>query len=148
MSRRGFACIALDHPKAPQNIGGVMRIAGNFEADLIVLGNPRCPVRHAADPQKNYRHIPVLRVDDVFDALPFDCVPVAIDLLPNARPLRTYTHPERAFYIFGAEDATLGERITHRCRDVVFVETARCMNLAVTAAVVLYDRAVKMWRTA
>lgn len=66
-----------------------------------------------------------------------------IDLLPGAISLVDYVHPERAFYIFGQEDGTLGERIVKRCRDVVYVPTNRCMNLAACVNVVLYDRMAK-----
>ena len=140
---RGFSVIALDNPKHAVNIGGVLRAAGNYDAALVVLGHPRCAVREASDTMKISRHKPVLRVEDVFDVLPFDCVPVAVDLIEGAIPLPIYQHPERAFYIFGAEDATLGQRITSRCRDIIFVPTNRCMNLAATVNVVLYDRLAK-----
>jgi tRNA(Leu) C34 or U34 (ribose-2'-O)-methylase TrmL len=142
---RGFAVIALVNPKTPANIGGVMRASGCYSAALVVLGGPR--PQHlsgiATDTQKAWRHIPHVLVPDVFDAIPYNCIPVAVDLLPNARPLQKYQHPERAFYIFGAEDATLGKSITDRCRDRVFVPTAYCMNLAATVNVVLYDRLAK-----
>lgn len=46
--------------------------------------------------------------------------------------------------IFGPEDGTLGERVLSWCRDVVYVPTDRCMNLAATVNVILYDRAAKM----
>lgn len=140
---RGFSVIALDQPKHQINVGGVLRAAGNYGASMVVLGRPRCAVHHPADTMKVARHKPVLRVDDVFDALPFDCVPVGVDLIDGATPLPEYKHPERAFYIFGAEDATLGARVLGRCRDVVFVPTYRCMNLAATVNVILYDRMAK-----
>ena len=99
--------------------------------------------RAPTDPQDAYRHIPLVQCADLHEAIPFDCVPVAVDLLEDARPLHKYTHPERAFYIFGAEDATLGRRITDRCRDKIMIPTAYCMNLAATTNVVLYDRMAK-----
>ncbi len=52
-------------------------------------------------------------------------------------------HPVRAFYIFGGEDATLGGRVLSWCRDVIYIPTAYCMNLAATVNVVLYDRMTK-----
>lgn len=142
---RGYAAIALDNPKDAHNVGGVLRAAGVYRAGLVVVSGNRVNrnVRHAANTLKAYRHIPTLAVDDVFDAVPFDCVPVAVDLIDGAIPLPEYKHPERAFYIFGAEDATLGARITDRCRDVVVIPTAFCMNLAATVNVVLYDRLAK-----
>ena len=142
---RGYACVALDNPKNAVNVGGSMRAANVYGAQMIVLGGERSKVlvRHPADTMKTYRHIPLLRVDDVFDAIPFDCVPVGVDLVEGAQPLPQYKHPERAFYVFGAEDATLGKRILDRCRDIVVVPTRHCMNLAATVNVVLYDRMAK-----
>lgn len=95
---------------------------------------------------KAYRHIPLLRLADLLDAIPYDCVPVAVDLVDCAKPLPEYVHPERAYYIFGPEDGTLGKRILERCRDVVYVPTEGCMNLAACVNVVLYDRMAKRTR--
>ena len=92
---------------------------------------------------KHARHIPVLQVSDLHDVIPWNCVPVAVDLVPEATPLPEYEHPERAFYVFGAEDQTLGARVLGWCRDVVYVPTAGCMNLSCAVNVVLYDRMVK-----
>lgn len=141
---RGFSCIGLDGPKFPVNVGGVIRAAGVYGAAMVALGSPRLKgADWSGDTMKARRHMPVLKVDDVFDAIPHDCVPVAVDLVDGATPLPEYQHPERAFYIFGAEDRTLGHRITSRCRDTIYIPTAGCMNLAATVNVVLYDRLVK-----
>lgn len=142
---RGFACIALDNPKCAANIGGAMRAAHVYGAQLIVIGGPRYQrfKKYATDVTKAYRHIPTLEPLDVFEGLPHDCVPIAVDLLEGAKPLTTYKHPERAFYIFGAEDQTLGARIIERCRDKIVIPTQYCMNLAATVNVVLYDRMAK-----
>lgn len=139
---RGFSCVALDNPKTPANVGSVMRAAHVYGAGLVVVSGQRFK-RSGTDTTKAWRHIPVIEAEDVFDAIPFDCVPVAVDLIEGACPLPRYVHPERAFYIFGAEDATLGKRIVDRCRDKIMVPTKYCMNLAATANVILYDRMMK-----
>jgi tRNA C32,U32 (ribose-2'-O)-methylase TrmJ len=92
---------------------------------------------------KFYRHLPLLQVADLHEVIPFDCVPVAVELVDRATPLTEYKHPERAFYVFGAEDATLGERVLSWCRDVVYIPTNGCLNLAACVNVVLYDRQSK-----
>ena len=142
MGERGYACIALDNPKSDPNVGGALRAAQVYGASLFVIGRGRFQ-RQPTDAMHGYRHLPVLRVDDVFNAIPFDCVPIAIELIEGAQPLPMFSHPERAFYVFGAEDATLGVRILGRCKATVYVPTARCMNLAACVNVVLYDRATK-----
>lgn len=139
---RGFACIALDNPKCAANVGGVLRASHVYSADLIVIAGKRFQ-RTGNDTTKAWRHVPLIEAKDVFDVTPYSCVPVAVDLVDGAVPLPNYKHPERAFYIFGAEDATLGARILDRCRDRVMVPTRHCMNLAATVNVVLYDRLAK-----
>jgi len=148
---RGYSAIGLVNPKTGSNVGSTLRAAGCYDASLVVISGTRPDYymgRLATDTQKAYRRIPTLRVPDVFDAIPYDCIPIAVDLLPNARNLVEFTHPERAFYIFGPEDGTLGKAITDRCKFAVQVPTTYCMNLAATVNVVLYDRLAKQLRKA
>lgn len=141
---RGFACVGLIKPKDPANIGGAMRAVSCYGASLFAVQQPRARINAiASNTTKTHRHIPVLVVDDVFDIIPHGCVPIAVDIIEGAYSLPSYVHPDRAFYIFGAEDATLGAKTTNRCRDVVSVPTHFCMNLAATVNVILYDRLVK-----
>lgn len=140
--RRGFCCIGLDNPKTNINVGSVLRAAGVFSADMVAISGHRYG-RAPTDTMKFYRHLPLLQVDDLHEVIPFDCVPVAVELVERATPLTEYKHPERAFYVFGAEDATLGERVLSWCRDVVYIPTNGCLNLAACVNVVLYDRQSK-----
>ena len=145
--RRGFAAVGLHMPKTPDNVGSVLRAAHCYGAALVAQTGKRYHSSRT-DTMKAYRHLPLLNVDDLFSVVPADCTPVAVDILYGARSLVNYTHPERAFYIFGPEDGTLGVEIVNRCRDKVFVPTAFCMNLAAAVNVVLYDRAAKELRLA
>ena len=136
---RGFAAIGLHQPKIDSNIGGTLRAAHCYGAGLVAISGQR--YKHSiTDTTKAYRSIPVLNVEKhIFSACPYDCVPVAIEFLPDATSLVEFSHPERAFYIFGAEDHTLGAEVLDRCKHVVYVPTNYCMNLAATVNVVLYD---------
>lgn len=142
---RGYAAIGLINPKTPANIGGVSRAMGCYEASMLAISGSRFK-RFPADTQKAWRHTPIIQCESLLDVIPFDCVPVAVDLIEGARPLHSYAHPERAFYIFGPEDSTIGKDIHKRCRDVIYVPTNGCMNLAATVNVVLYDRQAKQLR--
>lgn len=139
----GYSVVALHHPKNIINVGSVMRLAYNYGVALVITSGLR--YRHAStDTPKGARHVPLLaNLDDVFDAMPYGAIPVAVDIVPGAVPLTGYEHPRRAFYVFGPEDGTLGPAVLSRCRDVVYVPTTRCMNLAVTVGVVFYDRMAK-----
>lgn len=139
---RGYAAIGLHQPKTPVNVGAALRAAGCYGAAMVATSGRRY-VRAPTDTMNIYRHLPLIQCDDLHGVIPYDCVPVAVDLIPGAVSLKDYTHPERAFYVFGPEDGTLGRKILSWCRDVIYVPTNGCMNLAATVNVVLYDRAAK-----
>ena len=139
---KGYACVGLDNPLYPSNIGSALRAVGVFNAAFLAISGKRYR-KHSFDTRKQYRHTPFFQVENLKDIIPYDCVPVAVDLIDGAIPLQEYKHPDRAFYIFGAENATLGERITSFCRDCIYIPTNGCMNLAATVNIVLYDRLSK-----
>lgn len=141
---RGYAAIGLLQPKTNSNVGGVLRAAGCYDASLVVVEGNRYQ-RAGTDTCQQFRHMPLMH-GRLRDMIPFDCVPVAVDLCDGAHSLHSYSHPERAFYVFGPEDGTLGKETLSWCRDVVYVPTMRCMNLAATVNVVLYDRSMKRGR--
>lgn len=142
MRKRGYACIGLDKPKFASNIGEVLRASGCYGADMVVVSGFR--YQHSRlDTQKAWKHIPFLEVDNLKNALPKGAVPVAVDLVNDAKSLVDFIHPESAFYIFGGEDKTLSEDVLSWCKHKVFVPTNHCMNLAATVNVVLYDRLSK-----
>lgn len=148
---RGFAAVGLFSPKNSLNVGSALRAAGCYDAAMVAVSGAR-PLKYLGriptDTHKAYRHLPLIRCDDLREVIPCDCVPVAVELVEGARSLVDYKHPERAFYVFGPEDGTLGKQVTDWCRDVVYVPMAehRCMNLAATVNVVLYDRFAKSAR--
>jgi tRNA(Leu) C34 or U34 (ribose-2'-O)-methylase TrmL len=94
-----------------------------------------------------WRHIPVIHCD-LMDAIPQECDVVVVELCDRAKPLNTFHHPERAFYIFGPEDGSVPKEIIERAKHVVQVPTKHCMNLAATVNVVLYDRMAKQMKEA
>ena len=139
---RGYAAIGIQEVQKDGNFGGVLRAAHCYDARLIVIGGRF--IREVTNTTKAERHIPVIQgQDDLFSAIPFDCVPIAVDLLPDAKSIVEFKHPESDFYIFGAEGNTLGKKITDRCKHKIYVPTNYCMNLAATVNVVLYDRLQK-----
>lgn len=139
---RGYSAIGLFNVKRDTNIGGAMRAAHCFGASLIVLTGHRYQYTYT-NTTKAENSIPLIEVDDLFDAIPYGCVPVAVEISDESRSLVEYTHPLRAFYIFGPEDGSVPSRIMQKCRDVVSIPTRYCLNLAAAVNVVLYDRIAK-----
>lgn len=140
---RGFAAIGLYYPRDPANVGSVLRAAGVFGAASVAIEGRRYQ-RRGTDTMAAYRHLPLLH-GELRSLIPFDCVPVAIEVIAGARELPRYAHPERAFYVFGPEDSSLGKDVLSWCRDVVTIP-AGCLNLAAAVNVVLYDRVAKTKR--
>ncbi len=139
---RGYAGIALMNPKTTANVGGAMRAAQCLGASFVATIGDRYK-RQVTDTMKAWRHLPVMRAQSLKSAVPLDCVPVAVEIANEAFDLTTYVHPERALYVFGPEDGSLGRSVISLCRDVVKIPSRRCLNLAATVNVVLYDRLAK-----
>jgi tRNA(Leu) C34 or U34 (ribose-2'-O)-methylase TrmL len=139
---RGFAAIGLHMPKTSENVGHVLRAAGCFGVAMVSASGMRYKRAHT-DTQAAHRHLPLLTCDDLRSVVPHGSVAVAVELIDGAISLPNYAHPTSAFYVFGPEDGTLGSDVLHWCRDVVYVPTRHCMNLAATVNVVLYDRLAK-----
>ena len=135
--------IGLFNPKHPINVGSCLRAAKCFNVQFVVSTGRRYK-RVASDTPNTPQHIPFFSsVENLKDYIPFNHVPVAVDLISTAKSIVDYQHPPQAFYIFGPEDGTLGNSITSWCRDIIYVPTVHCMNLAATVHVVLYDRMYK-----
>ncbi len=146
---RGFACVALDRPADPVNVGHVLRAALCFQARMIILGQPSKDIdvrRLPTDPTRAYRHVPVIEVDDLIAATPRDAALIAVEIVPDAIALPDFAHPERACYVFGPESGAVSDRILERSDCRLRVPTAVSLNLGMTVGVVLYDRCADRWR--
>lgn len=145
---RGYASIGLVRPKNRGNVGSVLRAAFCYNAAMVAIQGDRTKITESTDTQHAWKHIPVLRGNDLRDFIPYDAIPVAVDLVDDAVSLPAFQHPQRAFYVFGPEDGTLGPSILSWCQHRVMVPTRNCMNLAAAVNVVLYDRLAKAERCA
>ena len=136
---RGFCGIGLHRAKTPSNVGMVLRASKCFGAEFVAVSGMRYS-KSRTDPQKSFKSMPLFEVENLQSIIPFGATPVAVDLLPDARPIKNYVHPERAFYIFGPEDGTLMPDVTGYCRDKIYIPTEFCLNLAMAVNIVLFDR--------
>ena len=143
-----FVAVGLHRPSRPENIGGVLRAADVYGVELLVLGGGALPpdaLGHPTDTTEAWRRIPVVCADEVLDALPEECVSVAVERVAEATPLPEFEHPESAAYVFGPENGSLDESILECCTHVVCIPGHECSNLAAAVNVVLYDRIAKRW---
>ncbi len=140
---RGYYGIALYEPKFEENLGTVIRSCMNFRADFIcTIGNRYS--KQASDTTDATKHIPLFHFKDTQDFIehiPKDCELVSIEV-DGKEQLESMNHPQRAIYILGGEDRTLPEEIQGLGRSAR-LDTNYCLNMAVTASVVMYDRHLK-----
>ncbi len=149
LSERGYGCIALEKPNDAVNVGHTLRAALCFGARMVILGDAPDDLnvkRLKTDPGRAYKHVPVIQVKDIFEALPEDCTPVAVEMTDDAVDLTTFVHPERACYIFGPENGSISEEVLKRCAIQVKIPTVMSLNLGMTVNIVMYDRVAKASR--
>ena len=145
---RGFACIALDRPTDPVNVGHALRAAFCFDARLVIIGGNtsgiRLPKLHT-DPMRSFRHVPVIRSKKLLEAIPEGSEIVGVELTDDASTLMDFAHPERACYVFGPENGSISDEILQRCTHKIMIPTMASLNLGMTVNIVMYDRLAKAW---
>jgi len=151
--------VVLIDPKFPHNVGNALRACAVFGAKNLVwtgervahpdrwTGSARLP---REERMKAYRNVELGLGDDdperaVSTLAGRGYTPVAVEVRDEAEPLDTFVHPERAVYVFGPEDGTLGRPTLSVCHRFVRIPTVvrTPLNLAAAVNIVLYDRHVK-----
>lgn len=141
--------IGLINPKSPENVGSVMRAAGNFGVDSVFytgLRYPRAIERKSCTvdmSRKISQKIPLSEINCPINDVPPNMQVVCVEFAENAIALPEYQHPNNAFYVFGPEDGSISQDVIDKADAVIYVPTLGCMNLAATVNVVLYDRSTK-----
>jgi len=142
-NHRGYFAIGIYHPKSGVNIGTLWRSAYIYGASfMFTIGRRYKP--QASDTQKSWRHVPLFHYNGISDfscSLPKDSRLVIIEINNGSRSLSSYTHPQRAIYILGAEDYGIPvDKFAQK--DIVEIPSSKdiCLNVSVAGSIVMYDR--------
>jgi rRNA methylases len=144
--QRGYFAIGIFNPKKSVNVGTLWRTANILGAAYIFTIGARYS-KQCSDTMKTHRHIPLVYYDDFEDCyrhLPYDAQLVAVELTEEARDLYSFTHPERAVYLLGAEDHGLPQDIVERCHHVIKLRGEFSLNVSVAGSICLYHRVETM----
>ncbi len=140
---RGWFGIGMEGVSKAGNAGAVVRTAHAFGAAfLFTVGeSPGLAATRIADTSDATRHLPFYRWPGP-DAmgLPARTRLVGVEVVEGAIELPSFRHPLQAAYVFGPERASLSPAMLARCDFVVRIPTRFAVNLAVAAAIVMYDR--------
>lgn len=142
---KGFFAIGIENSKTPSNVGTLMRSAVCFGASFVFVIGTRYP-RQCSDTVKSWRQLPLFEyesIEDFNDHRPLDVPLIGVELAEDAKPLETFTHPDRAIYLLGPEDGNLSLKAQGYCQDLVRFSSRFCLNVASAGSVVLYDRTAK-----
>ena len=146
--RVGYYGIGVYHPKHGVNTGTIWRSAASLGAAYTFNIGSRFR-RECTDTTNAWCKLPHFEHDSVdlfWDAIPYSCVPVAVEISDHAEPLETFVHPARAVYVLGAEDHGIPRSTLDRFPHVVSLPGDYCLNVATAASIVMYDRAAKAGR--
>ncbi len=139
---RGYFSIGSIHSKTEHNIGTLMRSAYNFgAAQIFTIGRRYKPQN--SDTTQSWRHIPLynyLNFDEFYNHIPYNCQLIAVELDTDAKPIKYFSHPERAIYLLGPEDGSIPRKILERCHCIIQLPGKFCMNVAAAGSCVMFDR--------
>jgi tRNA G18 (ribose-2'-O)-methylase SpoU len=148
---RGYFGVGVEGISKPMNLGALLRTAHAFGASFsfTIAGAVDAHEMGHADTSDALSSMPFHRfaaLDDL--ALPMGCRLVGVELLDEATDLPSFTHPQRAAYVLGAERSSLSPALVEHCDFIVRIPTKFCINLAVAGALVMYDRMLSLGRFA
>jgi tRNA G18 (ribose-2'-O)-methylase SpoU len=140
--RHDFA-VAIENWRHDLNIGTVVRTANAFMArEVIIVGNRRWNRRGAmvTDRYQHVRHVASVAelVDYVSEA---GYAIIAVDNLPGAVPLETFTLPRRALLLFGQEGTgltTAAREIATAVCSIAQYGSTRSINAGVAAGIAMH----------
>jgi tRNA G18 (ribose-2'-O)-methylase SpoU len=139
---RGYFAIGAERSSKALNLGNIMRSAHGFGAAFtFTLGATYQAMEARADTSKGRWHLPHYNWATLPELrLPQGCELVGVELTPDAVDLTTFRHPLRAAYILGPEQGSLSPEVLALCKHVIKIPTRFCINVAMAAAIVMYDR--------
>lgn len=158
------AAVLLVTPKTPYNVGSVIRACAIFGVPTLRWTGRRITQAEGArmagqlytrrksrlpreERMKDYTGVDWRETsgDVIGSFVAQGFTPVAVEVLEQAESLHEFEHPDRALYVFGPEDGTLGRSTLSVCHRFVRIPAANRtpLNLAAATNLVLYDRFVK-----
>ena len=148
---RGYFGIGVEGISKAMNAGSLFRTAHAFGASFLFTVAAPYSRREGgrADTSDAPGHVPLYHFPGVSSlTLPEGCRLVGVELLDDAVDLPSFHHPLNAAYVLGPERGSLSPALVERCAFTVRIPTRFCVNLAVAAAIVMYDRVTSLGRFA
>lgn len=143
--RHGFE-VAVENWTHDFNLGSMVRTANAFAANRVYIVGPHKWNRKGSLMTELYQHVEHrASIDELIkdwrDNNPNSRV-IALDIIPGAVPIETYTFPEHCLMLFGAEGPGLSQKALELADDVVYISqfgSVRSINAGAAAAVAMHS---------
>jgi tRNA G18 (ribose-2'-O)-methylase SpoU len=146
---RGYFGVGVERISKPMNMGSIFRTAHAFGASFVFTVAAQYPQDRGrlADTSDAPGSLPFYGFPDLGSLLlPKGCSLVGIELTEDAVELPSFRHPRQAAYVLGPERGSLSAALTERCDFVVKIPMKFCVNVAIAAALIMYDRMTSLGR--
>jgi len=133
--------IAIENVKHDFNIGSIIRSANAFNVRAVHIIGRRHYNRRGAMVTDAYMNIYYHESVEDFRTSMKDKTIVAVDIVPQAKPLHEVQLPANAVLVFGAEGPGLTDDLRAAAETTVMVEqlgSTRSVNVGVAAGIVMY----------
>ena len=136
--------IAVENLKIKHNLGTLMRSAVNFGAAAVFTIGRRYR-RVGSDTMNAGGQIPIINFLNWTDYREhaLNWMHIGVEIKSRSTNIIRFVHPDQVVYLLGPEDGSLSKEAQSICKYIVEIPTDRCLNLAVAASVVMYDRHLK-----
>jgi tRNA(Leu) C34 or U34 (ribose-2'-O)-methylase TrmL len=148
---RGYFGIGIEGASKPLNVGTLFRSAHAFGASFAftVDADFEDETSNATDTSKASEQMPYYHFPDLDNMmLPTGCSLIGVELTPDAIELPSFKHPSRAAYVFGPERGDLSPETQKHCDFILKIPMKFCINVAIAANIVMYDRLITLGRFA
>lgn len=148
---RGYFGIGVEHVSKAMNVGSLFRTGHAFGASFLftVGGEYKAREGRLADTSKAAGNLPLFEYPDLEAmTLPRGCELVGVEITDDAQELPSFRHPRCAAYVLGSERWGLSEALLELCDHRIRIPTRFSVNLAIAAAVVMYDRLISLGKFA
>ena len=148
---RGYFGIGIEGASKPLNVGTLFRSAHAFGAGFAftVDANFQSDTANITDTSKASGHMPYYHFPNLEALLlPDKCRLVGVELTPDAIDLPSFKHPKMAAYLLGPERGCLSGAAQERCAFIIRIPMKFCINVAIAANIVMYDRVISLGRHA
>lgn len=147
-SSRGFFGVAIFEAKHESNVGVLWRSASIFGASFIATVGEKRYKTMKSDTMMSHKYLPLFHFQNISDLkthLPKGCKLIGVELTNNSNSLQSFTHPEQALYLLGAEDYGIPHHILQQADQVIKINTPLdiSLNVGVAGSIICYDRTLK-----